>query len=179
VPVSKKSAASFALDRVRTPIGTLLVVTDENGRLRAAEFQDHEDRMRRSLRLGAGTQDSAAMRKGRAPTAVRDRIEAYFDGRLNAIDDIETATLGTAFQEKVWRALRTIAPGKTMTYGALARRIGEDKAIRAVGAANGANPIGVIVPCHRLIGANGSLIRYGGGIERKRWLLQHEGAVLI
>jgi methylated-DNA-[protein]-cysteine S-methyltransferase len=178
VPASK-SVASFALDRVRTPIGVLLVVTDEQDRLRATEFEDHEDRMRRSLRLGAGTQDGTAVRKGRAPRAVRDRIEAYFDGRLNAIDAIEIATAGTPFQQQVWRALREIPPGKTMTYGALARRIGADKAIRAVGAANGANPIGVIVPCHRLIGANGSLIHYGGGIERKQWLLQHEGAVLI
>lgn len=176
---ASKSAASFALDHVRTPIGVMLIVTDDEGRLRAAEFQDHEDRMRRSLRLGAGTQDRGAVRKARAPAAVRDRIEAYFSGRLNAIDGIETATLGTAFQEKVWRALRKIPPGKTLTYGALARRIGEDKAIRAVGAANGANPIGLIVPCHRLIGANGSLIHYGGGIERKQWLLQHEGVMLI
>jgi methylated-DNA-[protein]-cysteine S-methyltransferase len=174
----KTSVATFVLDRVQTPIGVLLIVTDEGDRLRATEFEDHEDRMRRSLRLGAGTQDSSMVRKGRAPQSVRNRIEAYFGGRLDAIDGIETATLGTAFQEKVWRALRKIPPGKTLTYGALARRIGEDKAIRAVGAANGANPIGVIVPCHRLIGANGSLIHYGGGIARKQWLLQHEGVML-
>jgi methylated-DNA-[protein]-cysteine S-methyltransferase len=162
---------------VKTPIGVLLIVADDEGRLRATEFEDHEERMPRSLRLGAGVQDGSALRRARAPKNIRDHIEAYFDGRLNALDAIEIATEGTEFQRKVWRALRAIPPGKTLTYGALAQRIGADRAIRAVGAANGANPIGVIVPCHRLIGANRSLIHYGGGIERKRWLLQHEGAV--
>lgn len=166
------------LDRVKTPIGALMLVCDEGGKLRAVEFQGHEDRMHRSLRLGTASQGGYALRKGRAPTSVAVRIEAYFAGELDAIDTIEIATGGTPFQQKVWRALRKIKPGKTLTYGALAMRIGEDRAIRAVGAANGANPVSVIVPCHRLIGASGSLIRYGGGIERKRWLLQHEGAAL-
>jgi methylated-DNA-[protein]-cysteine S-methyltransferase len=168
-------STALALDRIRTPIGTLLIVHDDDGRLCAAEFHDHEDRLHRSLRLAYGAYD---LRNARAATKLRDRIEAYFAGRLDAIAQIEIATAGTAFQEKVWRALRRIKPGRTLTYGALARRIGEAKAIRAVGAANGANPVSVIVPCHRLIGANGSLIRYGGGLERKRWLLQHEGVAL-
>ena len=109
---------------------------------------------------------------------MRDPIEAYFAGDLGVIDRIEVATGGTPFQQRVWRALRKITPGKTLTYGTLAARIGADKAMRAVGAANGANPVSVVVPCHRLIGANGSLIRYGGGLERKRWLLQHEGVAV-
>lgn len=176
----RASAATntFLLDRLPTPIGALLLVCDDDGKLHAAEFHDYEDRMHRSLRLSTAAKGGYALRKGRAPATIRDRIEAYFAGELDAIDAIETATGGTAFQQKVWRALRRIKPGKTLTYGALAVRIGEDKAIRAVGAANGANPVSVIVPCHRLIGANGSLVRYGGGIERKRWLLQHEGAAL-
>jgi methylated-DNA-[protein]-cysteine S-methyltransferase len=168
----------FVLDRLRTPIGALLLVCDDDGKLHAAEFHDYEDRLHRSLRLSTAANGGYALREARLPATVRGRIEAYFAGELDAIDAIETAAGGTPFQQKVWRALRKIKPGKTLTYGALAARIGEDKAIRAVGAANGANPVSVIVPCHRLIGANGSLIRYGGGIERKRWLLQHEGAAL-
>jgi methylated-DNA-[protein]-cysteine S-methyltransferase len=168
-------ATALALDRVRTPIGALLIVHDDAGRLRAAEFHDHEDRLHRSLRLAYRAYD---LHNARAAAKLRERIEAYFAGRLDAIDAVETATAGTPFQEKVWRALRKIEPGRTLTYGALATRIGEARAVRAVGAANGANPVSVIVPCHRLVGANGSLIRYGGGLERKRWLLQHEGVAL-
>lgn len=163
---------AFLLDQIGTPIGALLIVHDDDGRLRAAEFHDHEDRLHRSLRLACGEYH---LRNARAAASLRDPIAAYFAGRLDAIDAIGIATSGTPFQEKVWRALRRIRPGRTLTYGTLAQRIGEAKAIRAVGAANGANPVSVIVPCHRLIGANGSLIRYGGGLERKRWLLQHEG----
>ena len=166
------------LDRVKTPIGALLIVCDDDERLRAAEFHDHEDRMHRSLRLSSAARGGYVLRKQQAAASVRDPIEAYFAGELGAIDRIEVATGGTPFQQKVWRALRRITPGKTLTYGTLAARIGADKAMRAVGAANGANPVSVIVPCHRLIGANGSLIRYGGGLERKRWLLQHEGALV-
>ena len=166
---------SLLLDRIGTPIGALLIVTDEAGRLCSAEFHDHEDRLHRSLRLGYAAGGGYDLRKTRLAAAMRGRIDAYFAGKLDAIDTIETATRGTPFQERVWRALRRITAGKTLTYGALAKRIGEEKAIRAVGAANGANPVSVIVPCHRLIGANGSLIRYGGGLERKRWLLSHEG----
>jgi methylated-DNA-[protein]-cysteine S-methyltransferase len=165
----------FVLDRLRTPIGALLIVSDADGRLRAANFEDHEERLHRSLRLLYAPQGGHTLRNSRAPARVRQRIEAYFDGRLDAIDVIEVATPGTAFQQKVWRALRRVAAGRTETYGTLARRIGAAEAVRAVGAANGANPVSVIVPCHRLIGADGNLIRYGGGLERKRWLLRHEG----
>ena len=87
-------------------------------------------------------------------------------------------TAGTAFQREVWAALRTIPTGETTTYGRLASQLGRPKAMRAVGMANGANPISIIVPCHRVIGANASLTGYGGGLERKRWLLRHEGALL-
>ena len=99
----------------------------------------------------------------------------YFEGDLDRLRQIEWRVAGTAFQQKVWKALPKIPAGTTMSYGAMAARIGLPKAIRAVGHANGSNPISVVVPCHRLIGANGSLVKYGGGLERKRWLLQHEG----
>jgi methylated-DNA-[protein]-cysteine S-methyltransferase len=107
---------------------------------------------------------------------VRDGLSRYFAGEVTTIEVIPVATAGTAFQRDVWAALRKIPPGTTLSYGALARTIGRPRSVRAVGLANGANPIGIIVPCHRVIGADGSLTGYGGGIERKRWLLAHEGA---
>jgi len=109
-------------------------------------------------------------------SAARRALEAYFAGDLSAIDDLPVMTTGTAFQSEVWAALRDIPAGSTTSYGALAARIGRPKAVRAVGLANGANPIGVVVPCHRVIGADASLTGYGGGLDRKRWLLAHEGA---
>lgn len=105
----------------------------------------------------------------------REQLTAYFDGSLQQFD-LPLAGVGTGFQQTVWAALREIPYGETQTYGQLARRIGNQKASRAVGLANGRNPIGIIVPCHRVIGANGSLTGYAGGIERKQWLLAHEQA---
>lgn len=105
--------------------------------------------------------------------AVADQLDAYFAGELRTFD-LSLAPRGTDFQRRVWNALLNIECGATTTYGELARRIGSPNAPRAVGLANGHNPIGIIVPCHRVIGANGSLTGYGGGIERKRWLLAHE-----
>jgi methylated-DNA-[protein]-cysteine S-methyltransferase len=106
--------------------------------------------------------------------AAREQLEAYFAGELRVFD-LQLAPSGTAFQRKVWQALRDIPYGQTESYGALAKRINSPKASRAVGMANGHNPISIIVPCHRVIGANGSLTGYGGGVERKHWLLEHEG----
>ena len=101
-------------------------------------------------------------------------MKRYFDGELAAINELPVRTAGTPFQRDVWRALREIPHGTTVSYGKLAKQIGRPNAVRAVGLANGSNPIGVVVPCHRVIGSNGSLTGYGGGIERKRWLLDHE-----
>ena len=110
------------------------------------------------------------------PSASPRVFAAYFAGDIHAIDDIPTATAGTAFQREVWRALRAIPAAETISYGQLAQRIGRPRAVRAVGLANGSNPVGVVVPCHRVIGANGSLTGYGGGLHRKEWLLAHERA---
>ena len=96
-------------------------------------------------------------------------------GDLDRLVTIPWRVAGTPFQRKVWMALPKIPAGSTLSYGALAARLGSPRAMRAVGHANGANPISVVLPCHRLIGANGSLVKYGGGLERKRWLLRHEG----
>jgi len=167
---------TFMMDRVPTPIGDMLVVVDRDGNLRGADFFDHEERMRTLLRRQYAREATVAIVEGPAPKAIRAAIEAYFDGDLAAIDKLPVKTGGTPFQRDVWRLLRLIPAGKTMTYGKLAARLGVPNAARAVGMANGANPIGVIVPCHRVIGSDASLTGYGGGLPRKQWLLTHEGA---
>jgi methylated-DNA-[protein]-cysteine S-methyltransferase len=101
------------------------------------------------------------------------QLDAYFAGELTSFD-VETDMRGTAFQQRVWAQLREIPYGETISYGELAERVGNRNASRAVGLANGRNPISIIVPCHRVIGADGSLTGYGGGLERKTWLLEHE-----
>jgi methylated-DNA-[protein]-cysteine S-methyltransferase len=113
------------------------------------------------------------------PAGAAAVLSRYFDGDLNSLDEIEVELHGTAFQQRVWNALRTVAAGTTTSYAQLAGRVGAPAAVRAVGAANGANPVAVVLPCHRIIGSNGSLTGYGGGLDRKRWLLQHEGARLF
>jgi methylated-DNA-[protein]-cysteine S-methyltransferase len=163
---------SFGLDRLRTPIGIALLVSDAEGALRALDWEDYERRMRELLRLHYGAAD---LNHEPAPTETRTALMAYFEGDLGQLLNIVWRIAGTPFQQKVWTALAQIPAGTTMSYGALAARIGMPKAIRAVGHANGSNPIGVVLPCHRLIGADGSLVKYGGGLERKRWLLRHEG----
>ncbi|MGE0718111.1 MAG: methylated-DNA--[protein]-cysteine S-methyltransferase [Alphaproteobacteria bacterium] len=164
---------SFYRDRLTTPIGTIVLATDERV-LRALEFEDHAERIAAWM---ARRGERPAFVDRPDPLGVTSRLAAYFAGRIDAIDDIPTAGGGTPFQEGVWAALRRIPAGRTTSYGALAAQLGKPTAMRAVGAANGANPISVVVPCHRVIGADGTLTGYGGGIERKRWLLAHEGAV--
>jgi methylated-DNA-[protein]-cysteine S-methyltransferase len=165
---------NFSLDSLPTAIGALLIVFDDEERLRALDWEDYETRMRRLLRLQYGSE--IELGEGSAPKSIRDPLNAYFAGDFSALDRIEIEMGGTPFQRKLWTALRTIAPGTTSTYGALALQIGSPAAIRAVGAANGANPISIVLPCHRVIGSDRRLTGYGGGLERKRWLLTHEGA---
>ncbi len=163
---------SFRLDRLATPIGVALLVTDADGALRALDWEDYEHRMRELLRLHYGQVDLGSRS---APADMRTALSAYFEGDLGQLSAITWRIAGTPFQQKVWTALAKIPAGTTMSYGALAAKIEMPKAIRAVGHANGSNPISVVLPCHRLIGADGSLVKYGGGLERKRWLLRHEG----
>jgi methylated-DNA-[protein]-cysteine S-methyltransferase len=164
------------LSRLATPLGEMFVVTDERERLRAADFWEYEARMHRLLRLHYGD-GGVLLRHGAAPPELRARLADYFEGSLTALEEIEVLTAGTAFQREVWTALRTIRPGETLSYGELAARLDRPRAVRAVGLANGANPVTLIVPCHRVIGSNQSLTGYAGGLERKRWLLTHEGAL--
>ena len=171
--MTAKPPEHLFLDHMATPLGEALLVTDEAGRLRAFDWADHEPRLHRLLRLHYG---SLAPQAGAAPAMVRDAVDRYFAGDLSALRTIEWRTGGTAFQQAVWRGLCDIPAGRTLSYGALAERLGRPRAVRAVGLANGANPVGLVVPCHRVISASGALTGYGGGLERKRWLLNHEGA---
>ena len=167
------------VDRTTTPIGELVLVADSDGRLRATEWTEaaHDrhgpDGMQRWLQRHYGVQ--IALEPAENPGGLTNAIDAYFAGDLAAIDRLPVETAGTAFQRAVWDALRSIPCGTTISYGELARRIGRPSAVRAVGLANGSNPISIVVPCHRVIGSNGTLTGYGGGLDRKRWLLKHEG----
>jgi methylated-DNA-[protein]-cysteine S-methyltransferase len=109
------------------------------------------------------------------PAGAGALLSRYFEGDLESLDEIDVELHGTAFQQRVWLALRGVRAGTTSSYAALAERVGSPAAVRAVGAANGANPVAVVLPCHRIIGSNGTLTGYGGGLPRKRWLLDHEG----
>ncbi|MGH6834884.1 MAG: methylated-DNA--[protein]-cysteine S-methyltransferase [Methylocella sp.] len=173
--MTDKPPDALRLERLPTPIGTALLVTDEAGVLRAFDFDDFEARMARLLRRHYGATNLEA---GAAPRAVKDPVSRYFDGDIQALDEVRWATAGTPFQRSVWAALTTIPAGETLSYGGLAECIGKPAAVRAVGLATGANPVAIIVPCHRVIGADGSLTGYGGGLARKQWLLDHERAGL-
>jgi len=162
---------TLTLDRIETPIGTALVVTDETGVLRAFNWTDYEPAMRAWI---ARRYPMAPLAEGEGP--LRGAFGRYFAGEVSALAAVAWAGAGTAFQRQVWGALCDIPPGQTITYAELARRIGRPTAVRAVGLANGSNPVALVVPCHRVIGSDGSLTGYGGGLPRKRWLLEHEGA---
>jgi methylated-DNA-[protein]-cysteine S-methyltransferase len=162
------------LDSFDSPIGTVIIVADAH-QLCSLDFADCEQRMMTLLQRRYG---SVHLTQTIDPYGFSSRIRAYFTGDYGCLDDIPVNTGGTNFQQRVWSALRTIPPGTITTYGKLAARLGKPTAYRAVGAANALNPIGIVLPCHRVIGADASLTGYAGGIERKHWLLQHEGCAL-
>jgi methylated-DNA-[protein]-cysteine S-methyltransferase len=167
---------TFTKDFIDSPTGELMIVCDQEGALRALEWTDLHARMDRLFDRQYRGQ-SISLRDGKAPDCVRTALEAYFNGTLHALDDLVTQAGGTDFQRSVWAALRTIPVGQTRSYLDIAIAIGNPKGVRAIGLANGANPIGIVVPCHRVIGVNGSMTGYGGGLARKEWLLRHEGAL--
>lgn len=156
---------------ISSPLGTLQLFVSEAG-VCALGF-DRAD----SLRWLARRFGPVEMTRDPDPDGARSRLDRYFGGELAELDSIAVDTGGTPFQVSVWEALRRIPVGTTTSYGALARSLGRPKAMRAVGLANGRNPVAIIVPCHRVVAANGSLWGYGGGLERKGWLLAHEGAL--
>ena len=171
----KREPLRLILGRMDSPIGQVLTATDADGVLRALDFHDYEDRLRRLLIRHYG---AVALVEGEAPEPVRASLQAWFAGDLRAFDGLSITTGGTEFQRRVWAALRDIPAGETRSYGQLAAAIGQPTAVRAVGLANGANPVGIVTPCHRVIGAGGALTGYAGGVERKRWLLEHERAAV-
>lgn len=158
------------IDEIQSPLGRIAIAA-RDGRLCALEF----GRARLARQLAARYPD-VPRRRARNPFGVSVKLRAYLTGDLAAVDRIAVETGGTPFQRRVWRALRRIPAGHTMSYGTLARRLGVGAAARAVGAANGRNPISLVVPCHRLVGGDAALTGYGGGLWRKQWLLRHEGA---
>jgi methylated-DNA-[protein]-cysteine S-methyltransferase len=161
----------LGIDRVRSPIGTITLVANEQA-LCALDFEDCRARMTTLLERRYG---SVRLKKADDPGGFSCRVRAYLDGDLTALDAIPVDLGGTSFQRKVWARLRRITCGTTLSYAAVARAIGRPTAVRAVGATNGRNPVALVVPCHRVIGADGSLAGYAGGLRRKRWLLRHEG----
>ncbi len=166
----------FFVDRLATPIGELLIVADRAGKLRTIDWIDHEARMRQLLDRYYG-KGRYTLDQARDPGGLTRVLRAYFKGDIEAIDRLPVETAGTPFQTSIWRALRKIRRGTTISYAELARRVGRPRAVRAAGLANGRNPLSIVVPCHRVIGSNGSLTGYGGGLPRKKWLLEHEGAL--
>ncbi len=157
---------------IDTPTGELCLVADSAGSLYAVDWLDRQERM--SQLLGRYHRGHAPVVDGDVVPSLVTAFQRYFDGDLHAIDALPCAHAGTAFQQRVWTALRAIPCGETMSYGDLAHRLGSVAAVRAVGMANGANPVSIVIPCHRVIGVKGALTGYGGGLARKQWLLAHE-----
>lgn len=175
--IARSPKHTLAAARIGTPTGDMLCVWHADGRVRALEWADKDDRFH-ALLARYQRPDTVLEMQETAPARVVHALAAYFEGDFAATAVIEVDPGGTAFQKEAWAALRRIPPGETRTYAEQAAAIGRPAAVRAVGAANGANPVAIIVPCHRVIGADGSLTGFGGGIERKRWLLAHEGAAV-
>ena len=167
--------SSFLTERLETPVGPMVLIA-KDGVVLLFEFESTPGRVQRQMRARFGDVELTPTSN---PFGISDKIRAYFAGDINAIDDLLTDGGGTEFEQSVWAELRLIPAGTTVSYGSIARKLGDIQHSRAVGTANGKNPIAVIVPCHRVIGADGSMAGYGGGIARKEWLLRHEGALLL
>jgi methylated-DNA-[protein]-cysteine S-methyltransferase len=162
-------------DRIETPIGEMILIA-RDGVLLLLEFDDSKDRYMREIKARFGDED---LQQASNPFGFSDIVRDYFAGNLHAIDTLKADGGGTAFEQKVWAELRAIPCGVTKSYGEIARKLGDINLSRAVGTANGKNPIAIVVPCHRVIGSDGTMTGYAGGLHRKQWLLRHEGALLL
>ncbi|WP_284047929.1 methylated-DNA--[protein]-cysteine S-methyltransferase [Marinobacter sp. ATCH36] len=164
------------VSRFPSPIGPLSLATMDN-QLVHLDFDDNEERMR-TLQHRRYRHIQWSEQPGSAPRAIAEWLEAYFDGVLQPLPRSHIRLTGTDFQQRVWQGLIGIPAGEHRSYGALAEALGNPKAVRAVARANALNPVAILIPCHRVIGANGTLTGYAGGLERKAWLLNHEAANL-
>jgi len=167
----------LTLSILPSPVGPLALACDAEGRLRGVSFGEGLSKaMRREY-------PDAAQIEGETAAAVRDGLTAYFAGDQAALHRIpwslDGAAAGDGFQARVWKALAEIPAGLTISYGEMAKRAGEPGAAQAAGVALNRNPIAVVLPCHRVVGADGAMVGFGGGLERKTWLLRHEGALLL
>src|SRR5215470_7410107 len=160
-------------DEIPSAIGTLVIAALDD-RLCSLDYDDCRPRMLVLLTRRFGVFD---LRRTPDPGGMSTRLRRYFQGDVEAIDGISVDMGGTILQRRVWAALRGIPAGTTVTYGDLARAVGRPNAARAIGMINGQNPVAIVVPCHRVVGADASPTGYAGGLWRKRWLLHHEGAV--
>ncbi|HEX3343467.1 MAG TPA: methylated-DNA--[protein]-cysteine S-methyltransferase [Polyangiaceae bacterium] len=159
-----------------SPVGTVRFAVEEGGAVVALGFDDRWAGLARHVDRASG---GVTFAPARSADPVGAALDAYFAGDLAALDVLRVDPRGTPFQLRVWAALRAVPAGATGTYADIARAVGSPRAVRAVGAANGANPVSLILPCHRIIGSDGSLTGYGGGMHRKEWLLAHESRAHI
>lgn len=172
---------ALTLSWMDSPIGPLALACDDAGVLRGLSFSGPGgDGLIRAMKR---EYPKAALADGAAPAALIRILAAYFDGDREALGrapwSLDGAVAGEGFHARVWRALAEVPPGVTISYGEMARRAGEPGAAQAAGVALNRNPIPLVLACHRVVGADGALVGFGGGLERKGWLLRHEGALLI
>jgi methylated-DNA-[protein]-cysteine S-methyltransferase len=163
------------LDEIHSEIGTILLVANQEA-LCALDFTTAQQQMMKRLMVRYGCFE---LERVADPHGFSSLVQAYFEGNYSALDSIPASTGGTQFQQQVWSALRDVTPGIAISYGELAAKLGKPTAARAVGMANALNPVCIVIPCHRVIGANATLTGYSGGLERKQWLLRHEGVNLL
>lgn len=163
---------SLELAGLSSPLGPLALAVSPRG-LVALDLEGDEEGMLHRLERRFG---ALSLARAGNPGGVVEALRRYFDGGLEALDELPVDPGGTPFQHQVWLTLRRIRAGETWSYARLAAEVGRSGAVRAVGAANGANPVPLVLPCHRVIGSDGRLVGYGGGLDRKQWLLRHERA---
>lgn len=161
----------LTIENLPSPVGDLTLIASADA-LYTLEFANKTNRLERAVHRFL---PPCNLVPGHVPARFRDAVQHYFAGQIDAVADLPVVMGGSPFQQRVWQTLRQIPAGKVWSYGQLAAAVGNPKGSRAVGLANGANPIAIVVPCHRVIGANGALTGYGGGLPRKQWLLRHEG----
>jgi methylated-DNA-[protein]-cysteine S-methyltransferase len=172
--MTKTTRHDIRVGTVGSPIGAITLAF-EGDALVTLRFAERDDSVWAMLARRYGADAEIGESDGRHPAATA--LQAYFAGDLHALDAVVVDPHGTPFQQRVWRELRAIPVGQTASYAQIAQRVGAPQSFRAVARANATNPIGIVIPCHRVIGADGALRGYGGGVDRKRWLLEHERAV--